>query len=62
MECPDCTHLRNGIAKATCASKKTFEKTAAEQDILLEKKRTLEEKLEHHYTAVQGNHVNRHSY
>ena len=57
MECPDCTHLRNGITKATCASKKTFEKSAAEIDRLIEAKRNLVGKLDQHYTAVNGNHV-----
>jgi len=58
LECPDCTHLRNGITKATCASKKTFEKSTAEIDRLMQAKRNLEEKLDHHYTAVNGNHEN----
>lgn len=56
LECPDCTHLRNGITKATCASTKTFEKSAAEIDRLIEAKRNLVEKLDQHYTAVNGNH------
>ena len=46
LECPDCTHLRNGITKAICALKKTFEKSAAEIDRLIQAKRNLEEKLD----------------
>ena len=57
LECPECTHLRNSILKATLAAKKTANKTAAELDQLLQKKQSLEEKLDQHFTVVQGSHV-----
>lgn len=57
MECPECTHLRNDIVKATCAAKKTVGKTATELDQLQQIQRNAEEKLEQHHSVVGGNHV-----
>ena len=44
--------------KATIRSKKTAEKSQAEQDELQSVKRGLQEKLDQHYKVVEGNHVN----